>query len=184
MRLAIADPPYLGRAARWYGDGRGSGRTITSGGRPARKPDHHPDAAEWDRLERHVELIGQLSTYDGWALAGTAESGARLLPYAPPGSRLAAWIRPNAMPAGSRVINTWESVLFFTPESRRRLVRGGSSRDALVASQKPSGFLGSKPKEWTLWVLELLGYDSQSDTVEDLFPGSGAVTAALSHSSS
>jgi hypothetical protein len=185
MRLAIADPPYLGRAARWYGGGRGSGRVISSAGRPATKPDFHPQAAEWDRIERHAELIQQLTAYDGWALAGTAESGARLLPFAPEGTRLAAWVRPNAMPAGARVITAWESVLYYVPDGRRARVKGQSSRDALVASTRPNGFLGSKPPEWTQWVLALLGFDPATDTVDDLFPGSGAVAAAIptSHNS-
>jgi hypothetical protein len=179
VRLAIADPPYLGRANRWYGGGRGSGRVISSGGRPATKPDFHPEAAEWDRIERHAELIQDLTAFDGWALAGTAESGARLLPFAPVGTRLAAWVRPNAMPAGARVITAWESVLYYVPDGRRARIKGQSSRDALVASTRPSGFLGSKPPEWTHWVLDLLGYDAETDTVADLFPGSGAVSAAV-----
>ena len=28
MKLAIADPPYLGRANRWYGDGCGDGNGV------------------------------------------------------------------------------------------------------------------------------------------------------------
>lgn len=35
-----------------------------------------------------------------------------------------------------------------------------------------------KPAAWTRWVLDALGYDPAVDEVHDLFPGSGAVTAA------
>lgn len=45
MKLAIADPPYLGRAARWYGDGS----SPHGAPRPDRRADFHPDAAA-DRL--------------------------------------------------------------------------------------------------------------------------------------
>lgn len=32
---------------------------------------------------------------------------------------------------------------------------------------------------WTTWVLDLLGYTPGEDTVDDLFPGSGAVAHAI-----
>lgn len=47
MRLAIADPPYLGRANRWYGIGRGHRGGI---GRAAA----HEAAAEWNNPATHV----------------------------------------------------------------------------------------------------------------------------------
>lgn len=40
-------------------------------------------------------------------------------------------------------------------------------------------FIGAKPQAWVEWVLDALGYDPTADTVDDLFPGSGAVGAAL-----
>lgn len=178
MRLAIADPPYLGRADRWYGDGRGSGYTSVTG-RNGRKPDRHPAAAEWDVPERHVQLVRDLSEqYDGFAVAGTAASAGLLLAAAPPAARLAVWVRPNAMPGGSRLINTWEPVVVLVPEGRRGRERGASVRDALVAPVLPQGFLGSKPPAWTRWVLDMLDYQPAVDTVEDVFTGSGAVAAA------
>jgi hypothetical protein len=39
--------------------------------------------------------------------------------------------------------------------------------------------MGAKPRAWTRWVLDMLGYDPESDTVDDLFPGSGAVSNEL-----
>jgi hypothetical protein len=117
--------------------------------------------------------------YDGWAIAGTADSGPQLLQVAPVGTRMAVWVRSNAMPAGARVINTYETVVFFVPPQRRNRVKGKSARDALVAPVRARGFLGSKPSEWTDWVLELLGYDPSTDQVVDVFPGSGAVSNAV-----
>lgn len=40
-------------------------------------------------------------------------------------------------------------------------------------------FIGAKPPEWVRWVLDALGYEPDTDAVTDLFPGSGAVAAAL-----
>lgn len=183
MRLAIADPPYLGRADRWYGNGRGSGRTRipTALGRNGRKPDHHPDAADWDRPERHAELVAQLTAEcDGWAIAGAPDANTIrvLLNAAPPAARLAVWSRPNSMPGGSRVLSSWEPVIYLVPEGRRDRSAGPAVRDLLSAPVLPQGFLGSKPPAWTRWVLELLGYDPSADELLDMFPGSGAVTSA------
>ena len=62
-RLAIADPPYLGRANRWYGTGRGH-----AGGHG--RADCHPYAALWDTEHAHLELLAELrDRYDGWAVA-------------------------------------------------------------------------------------------------------------------
>ena len=183
MRLAIADPPYLGRADRWYGDGRGSGRVRTDGGcrgRNGRKPDHHPEAARWDDPAEHVALIARLEAeYDGWAVAGHATSTGLLLSAAPERAQLAIWGRPNAVPGGARVMNTWEPVVIRVPDARRDRSTGLRVRDMLVAPVKPQGFLGSKPAEWTRWVLDMLGYDSETDQVEDLFAGSGAVARGV-----
>lgn len=182
MRLAIADPPYLGRADRWYGDGRGSGRTRTDGGyrgRNGRKPDYHPQAKVWDDPVSHVRLIEQLaSDFDGWAVAGHATSTRVLLDAAPAGAQLAVWSRPNAVPGGGRVVNSWEPVVVFVPKGRRDRSSGMRTRDVLHAPVRRQGFLGSKPPEWTRWVLDMLGYDPSVDEVVDIFSGSGAVAAA------
>lgn len=182
MRLAIADPPYLGRAERWYGDGRGSGRNRAAGGyigRNGRKPDHHPDAKVWDDPASHVALVERLSAeYDGWAVAGHATTTGLLLSAAPKGAQLAIWGRPNAIPGGARVVNTWEPVVVYVPQGRRNRDAGLRVRDMLVAPVRRQRFLGSKPPEWTRWVLDMLGYDSASDEVTDVFAGSGAVAFA------
>ena len=72
MRLAIADPPYLGRAALWYG-GRGRSRQGPTGracGRGTLDAEYHADAAHWDHPDAHRSLMAVLdANYDGWALA-------------------------------------------------------------------------------------------------------------------
>lgn len=182
MRLAIADPPYLGRADRWYGDGRGGGRVRSDGKyhRNGRKPDYHPHAAEWDRPERHQQLIADLDRdYDGWAVAGAADSLSVLLQGAPRTAQVGIWGKRNAIPGGARVLNRWEPVLFRVPDERRGRTTGIAVADLLVgATYTRQGFLGSKPPEWTRWVLSLLGYDPAVDVLDDIFTGSGAVLAA------
>lgn len=56
---------------------------------------------------------------------------------------------------------------------------GAPVDDVLVAGITTGGFAGRKPEVWTHWVLRMLGYDPELDTAGDLFPGSGAVTAAV-----
>ena len=69
MKLAIADPPYLGRAVRWYGVG-GCGD-----GNGKNQADNHPDAKLWDKPETHKKLARDLlANYDGFAIALTVHS--------------------------------------------------------------------------------------------------------------
>jgi hypothetical protein len=174
MRMAIADPPYLGRGIRWYGGGRGHFKTEGT------RADEHPEAAEWDVPERHQQLVADLmSEYEGWAIAASADSLPVYLAVTSPDVRVAIWHRPNAMPSGSRITNAWEPLLFRTPPSLRGRDTAPGCQDVLVEGVNvKAGFLGHKPAKWTRWVLALLGYDSGRDELFDLFPGSGAVTAA------
>ena len=185
MRLAIADPPYppsfserrdladgglrlttRSRAVRWYGGGPESS-------------DSHPAAAAWDDLDEHRRLLAHLvENFDGWAIATTPDGIGAYGPL-PVSARIMAWHRPNAMPGGQRLISRWEAVIVFVPEGRRSRTSGPRVSDVLTTAIPQLGFTGAKPAEWTRWVLEALGYDAASDTVADLFVGSGAVTSAL-----
>lgn len=181
MRLAIADPPYLGRAALWYG-GKGRSRQGAAGrarGRGASDAEYHADAAYWDRPDAHRDLIIALGTdYDGWALAASGKTIDLILPFACQlEARMAIWHVTNAIPDGARVRNAWEAVIYKVPATRRAVGTGIRVPDMLSAPHPVSGFVGSKPRAWTNWVLDLLGYDPDTDTVDDLFPGSGAIAA-------
>lgn len=184
-RLAIADPPYppiraahprndSSRARRWYDkDYRKSGDARFAS-------DHHPDAGEWDRPERHRALMDQLeSEYDGWAIA-TAHDGIPVYGVLPRGARIAIWHRPNGGVGAARIRNCWEPVIVRPPTHRlsSRLL-GGQVPDLLTCPSPRVGFAGAKPPEWTRWVLDLLGYNASTDTVADVFPGSGMVANAL-----
>lgn len=181
MRLAIADPPYLGRAALWYG-GKGRSKQGTVGraaGRGDLAAEYHPDAARFDDPQAHWELMAWMRKhYDGWALAASGKTVGHLLPYAYQcDGRLAIWHVTNAIPDGARVRNTWEAVIYKPPDGRRATGTGMRVTDHLSAAHPVSGFVGSKPRQWTEWVLDMLGYDPTTDVVEDLFRGSGAVSA-------
>lgn len=185
MRLAIADPPYLGRAALWYG-GKGRTKRPKDGcwsrrpGRGEDDPEFHPDAHEWDEPGKHVELMHTMDAeYDGWAMAASGKTLHALLPAADQlGARVAIWHVTNAIPDGARVRNVWEAVIYRVPRERRAVGTGHRVPDLLSAAHPVSGFVGSKPAEWTRWVLDMLGYQT-GDEVDDLFPGSGAVERAM-----
>jgi hypothetical protein len=62
---------------------------------------------------------------------------------------------------------------------RRGRASGVGTKDVLTQSPQNIGFVGSKPPEWTRWVLDLMGYQAGVDTVDDLFHGSGSVQEAI-----
>ena len=180
MRLAIADPPYLGRAALWYGGkGRNKGRAGRARGRDDLAPEYHADAARWDNPDAHRDLIAQLhASFDGWALAASAKTLPLIASAIPDRARIAIWEVTNAIPDGSRVSSRWEPVIVRVPEGRRAHGSGTAVPDLIRAPHPVSGFVGAKPTRWVEWVLDMLGYRSDEDTIADLFPGSGSVTSA------
>lgn len=179
MRLAIADPPYprsraaggsKRRGSRWYG------RPVSSADRVA---DSHPEVSRWDDPASHRELLAKLQTYDGWALA-TSPDGIEVYAPLPPEVRIMSWHKPNGQPGAHRLRSCWEPVIVFPPPGRRSNRHGrGAIPDVLVAPAPRVGFVGAKPEEWTRWVLAALSFDPKVDTVEDLFPGSGAISAVV-----
>ena len=187
MRLAIADPPYLGRAAVWYGGGMSkSQRSKRDGGRSncgTRPADNHPDAAEWDDPVRHEELVLQLiDNYDGFVIAMAHDNLRDYLSFVPRGVpvRVAIWTKTQPMPSGARIMNVYEPVLVRIPDGRRDSEGAGQCvADSVRIPRLNSGFAGAKPPAWTRWCLDMLGFDPIVDEVDDLFPGSGAVAAEL-----
>ena|SRR5689334_679168 len=174
MRLAIADPPYLGRADRWYGSGRGHRRGA---GRAAA----HEAAGEWDDPATHGALVARLEAeYDGWAIAAAADSVPVYASFLPPSVRMCIWVKGNAIPSGSRLANQWEPVFVRLPPGRSAHGTGPGISDVLTAGiSYRHNYVGSKPYAWTHWVLDQLGYQP-SDELHDLFAGSGAVAFAAS----
>lgn len=192
MRLAIADPPYpphvtdrfdladgksrtvkRSRARRYYGDGpHDAGRN---------RADFHPESGEWDDPKRHRILLEQLvEHYDGWAIA-TSMDGLDAYRPLPPGARTMIWRKLTSTRGGGRIANTMEAVIVYPHHTRRGRIAGAGTLSQVsdfLQCEPPakSKFPGAKPPQWTRWVLDALGYDQDTDTVDDLFPGSGYVS--------
>lgn len=177
-RLCIADPPYLGRAKRWYGAG-GCGHGGGIG-----QADNHPEADKWDNPETHKNLVHELNAnFDGWAIAMSVHSLSTYLEIVETdsrnGYRVCVWHKPSAIQSGSRISNHWEPVLIKVPQDRKGWKSNAQrTKDVMSANPLRSNFMGAKPPEWTRWVLDLLGFQ-EGDEVTDLFHGSGAVAAVL-----
>lgn len=149
-RIAYADPPYPGTARKYY----------------LNEPEY---AGEVD----HVELLSLLQRNDGWALSTSAKALQDLLPLCPPGVRVAAWVKPNGVPAATRgPHNTWEPVIYVPARLRRPGKRDWVS---LKPARGGGDLPGRKPIGFCMWLFHLLGA-SPVDELDDMFPGSGIVT--------
>ena len=167
MRFAYADPPYLGQCGKHY------------------KHALHKVGLCWDNLWTHEQLIKQLTAQypDGWALSCSTPSLRDLLPLTPPGTRVAAWVKPYAVfKPFVRPCYAWEPVLFTggrktgfaQPEHGGGQVTPKDYLSVRVTDRR--GLAGAKPPEFCRWVLDLLGY-LEGDELVDLFPGTGIMAA-------
>jgi hypothetical protein len=188
VNLCIADPPYLGRAAVWYGAGMSKSQLSKDQGGTSKKngikpADYHPDAHLWDDINKHQQMVEMLiDTYDGWAIAMAHDNLRDYIPLIPKNIpiRIGIWTKPQTMPGGARVVNAYEPVILRIPEGRKSSTgKTIFPRDSVTISRINNGFPGAKPPAWTRWVLDMLGYDQETDTVDDLFEGSGAVAKEL-----
>jgi hypothetical protein len=154
MRLAYADPPYLGQAKRHYSN--------------------DPSGIVADEVD-FPALFAWLAEYDGWAMSASSPSLRTLLPMAPDNARVAAWVKPFASWKPShRVQYTWEPVL-FVPVRPRGSKSVPSVRDYVSANITiRKGTHGAKPEAFVRWIFDLLGATSD-DTMDDLYPGTGIV---------
>jgi len=147
MRIAYADPPYLGCANRY------------------------PEKTEVN----HEALILELEAYDAWALSCHSPSLRILLPMCSERVRVAAWVKPFcAFKANVNPAYAWEPVLF--KPARGRHTRGQDTiRDWVPASiTLRKGVVGAKPPAFCHWLFDLLGARADDEFV-DLFPGTGIV---------
>jgi hypothetical protein len=158
MKFAYADPPYFGQGKKRYGE--------------------HPKAAIWDTKEAHWQLIESLNeNYDGWALSCNPTDLHWLLPHCPSDTRIACWVKTFHQIRPTTVQFAWEPVLFRG--SRKNNKRKPMVRDwfSHVTTRK-KGTIGAKPDAFNRWVLDLLNYQI-GDELDDLFPGSGGMTATI-----
>lgn len=161
MRFAYADPPYFGLAAKFYGH-------------------LHTDAADYDRIETHRDLVTRLCDEyrDGWAMSLHTPSLRHILPLCPETARTLAWVKPFAsFKPGVGVAYAWEPVI--VNGGRRRTKEQLTVRDWYATSiTLKRGFTGAKPSSMIWWLLSVLNAEP-ADEIHDLFPGSGAVAVAI-----
>lgn len=159
MKLAYADPPYLGLAGFYKGQ--------------------HPEWETWNDPATHIALIERLCREwpDGWAMSLHQPALRTILPMCPDDARIAAWVKPFcSFKPGVPVAYAWEPVIFRG--GRRRGRAEPTTRDWLSCSiTLKRGLTGAKPRKFCRWIFDLLGAES-GDMLDDLFPGTGAVGAA------
>ena len=160
MRVAYADPPYLG-CCGLYG--------------------HRHDDGCWNHVETHNGLIARLEDEfpDGWAMSASSPSLKALLPMCPADVRIAAWVKSFcAFKKGVRPCYAWEPVIFKGGRNAHHPppLKGGKQttpKDFHVAPiTLKKGLTGAKPESVCGWILDLLNVPP-GDEVVDLFPGTG-----------
>lgn len=151
LRFAYADPPYPGLAGLYV------------------------EKQEVD----HAELIARLEAkYDGWALHTHVPALTLLLPLCPPEVRVLAWVKPFAVfRPGARLQFAWEPILVkpLGPPYRTSVFdwyRGNPTR-------KGRSLKGAKPADVAMFVFDAAGLRPY-DSLEDLYPGTGAISRAWS----
>jgi hypothetical protein len=158
MRIAYADPPYLGQCAR-YDHQHGTSGTC------------------WDQIETHHELVRRLAADfpDGWAVSCSSPMLHALLPACPDDIRVAAWVKPFAIfKPNVNPAYAWEPVIWRGGRQRRSREEL-TIRDWVAAGiNTETAFQGAKPHAFCWWLFDLLGLTAE-DTFVDLFPGTGIV---------
>lgn len=156
MKIGYADPPYPGCAHLYK--------------------DHADYAGEVD----HVALINRLSAeFDGWVLHTSSPALAQIAPLAmAAGARPLAWVKGfAAFKRNVPVAYAWEPV--FVKAARKPVVsKRMVMRDWLECGiTLKRGLTGAKPEKVCHWLFECVAARPEDELV-DLFPGTGAVTAA------
>lgn len=156
MKFAYADPPYPGRAYYYK---------------------NHPDfAGEVDHAALVTRLVADFP--DGWALSTASSALQSILAMCPDDVRVMAWCKPFcSFKPGINPAYAWEPVIVRGGRKRTREQR--TVRDWVACNiTLEKGLTGAKPYDFCAWLFDVLGM-SPDDDLADLFPGSGAVTEAL-----
>lgn len=156
LRFCYADPPYPGRARRYYG-----GEESFAG------------EVDFPALIASLGVPG--GAYAGWALSTSMDSLRALLPLCPETARVAAWTKPiAASPLTFGSHNCWEPVIYCAGRRLRPGVRDHlSAQPARFGGELP----GRKPLAFCAWLFALLGMQP-GDELVDLYPGTGIVSRA------
>jgi hypothetical protein len=168
MKLAYADPPYLG-CCKLYDHFHGE------------------EARCWDDPDTHRLLLARLvrDYPDGWALSASTPSLRTLLPWCPEDARVGAWVKTFcAFKRGVRPAYAWEPVIYRGGHNPPWVahpppVKGGpqtTPKDFIAAPiTLKKGLTGAKPAAFCDWVLDLLNVQD-GDEVNDLYPGTGGMS--------
>lgn len=116
--------------------------------------------------------------YDGFVLHTSSTALRAILPLVPEDARIMAWVKPfAAFKRNVSVAYAWEPVIVRAARkpvvSHRVVMRDWVS--CSIALKK--GLVGAKPTQVAMWAFEIVGLAPEDDLV-DLYPGTGAVTAA------
>lgn len=151
MKVAYADPPYIGQARKHY---------------------------QCDEIN-HALLIKDLERYDSWALSCSSPSLGLILNLCPKDVRVMAWVKPfcsfkpNVNPAYA-----WEPVIVKLSGERSRSRTEKTIRDWVSCNiTLKKGLCGAKPEAFCFWLFSVLNMNP-TDEFCDLFPGTFAVTNA------
>lgn len=155
MKFAYADPPYPGKA-RYY-----------------------PEKKEVDY--RHlIENLLETCYPDGWALSVSSAGLRDVLQYCPKDVRVCAWVKGPRKTKSMRPLVSWEPLI--VAHGRKLETRSVCDiYDSLVYAGRyrafPGAIIGMKPPQFAEWMFRSLGA-LQGDTLDDLYPGSGAISVA------
>lgn len=153
LRFCYADPPFPGRARKYY-----------------------RDEASYRGEVDHAALLAKLQAgYTGWALSTSADALRWLLPLCPEGVRVCPWVKPIGASSRTRGMhNCWEPVIVMPGRRRAPGVRDWvSAQPARGGGDLP----GRKPLRFCAQLFAWLGM-VPGDELEDLFPGTGIVGQA------
>jgi hypothetical protein len=178
VAFAYADPPYIGQAKKHYGKEDTYGGEVDHGLLLCRLFDEYPD---------------------GWALSCSTPSLEEIMclcrEIRPNTARIGAWVKPFcSFKPGVNPAYAWEPVVFVTTRKRARTeltVRDYAkvSEDGDVFDSPDQadwvshnitlkkGLSGAKPEGFCFWLFDLLGMQP-GDTLVDMFPGTGIVSAS------
>lgn len=160
MKFAYADPPYYGQGKKLYGD-------------------LHPEAYIYDTQQAHLNLIMQMdANFDGWAMSCNPADLHWILDGRSD-IRVCAWVKTfhQIRPLAS-IQYAWEPVLICNPrkvKNRKPMVRDWMA----CARSMKKGLIGAKPDAFNVWVLDLLGFDPEQDSITELFIGTNGMGRIL-----
>ena len=153
IRVAYADPPYPGLAAKYY----------------------RHEATFRGEVD-HAALVSSLLEEfpDGWALSTSMRGLREVLPLCPRSAHVCPWVKPHPRRATKGLHVTWEALIVV---GGRQQAPG--MRDWLLAAPARGGgsLIGRKPLAFCAFLFDSLGLVA-GDELVDLYPGTGIVARA------